>query len=538
MSKRLLLPLLLLVLTLILQAPEVSAQTFGASPYVSGDWIVTDDEDGAALLDYLGDETDLVLPEKIGDRPVTRLGRDLFMGNLRLRSVIIPSAVKKMENNIFSGCVSLEKVSLPYLITQIGSGTFKDCVSLKEISIPATVRSIGSFAFQNCASLVQVLLPKVSSIGDQAFENCTSLTLVSVSRNLSSVGPKAFRNTPWLERQPGEFVFTGRSVLIEYRGSGADVRVPTGTTMIAGAFEDHDEIETVFLPETVRNIGKNAFKNAVNLRSVNIPQYVTTIGESAFEGCRSLEEAAIPALVQSIGRAAFMGAEKITSVTIPEKVRTLPALAFSECDALREVYLSPFLEKFDAKTFLDSPNVVTRTAWRSGAQRSAAEHGVPNLSDFQILGDLALSRIEGGWQVERYLGCGDVVEIPRRVGTVPVVSIAPGAFQNNAAVRVVSLPASVASIGSWAFSDMENLEYISLPPGLKSVGDYVFQGSSRLVSVMLPRRLREISPLSFYSYDTVLCTPEDSYAAEYLTGIGFERIGTDCYRRGIEWEEE
>lgn len=86
-------------------------------------------------------------------------------------------------------------------------------------------------------------------------------------------------------------------------------------------------IESVEIPNSVTNIGYNAFYYCNNLTSVTIPNSVTRIGESAFDYCNNLTNITIPNSVTSIGRNAFRSCTSL-SVTIPDSVTTIGNNAF------------------------------------------------------------------------------------------------------------------------------------------------------------------------------------------------------------------
>jgi hypothetical protein len=56
------------------------------------------------------------------------------------------------------------------------------------------------------------------------------------------------------------------------------------------------------IPNTVKSIEKNTFRNCESLQSVPIPDSVEIIGQNAFSGCRSLRFIHIPACVKNVGR--------------------------------------------------------------------------------------------------------------------------------------------------------------------------------------------------------------------------------------------
>jgi len=61
-----------------------------------------------------------------------------------------------------------------------------------------------------------------------------------------------------------------------------------------------NSLTSVTIPNSVTNIGNQAFMSCTNLSSVTIPNGVTSIGQSAFEDCKSLTSVNIPNSVASI----------------------------------------------------------------------------------------------------------------------------------------------------------------------------------------------------------------------------------------------
>ena len=73
------------------------------------------------------------------------------------------------------------------------------------------------------------------------------------------------------------------------------------TTLVAYRSKDTNYI----IPNSVTNIGDEAFDCCVSLTSINIPDSVTSIGRSAFSRCTSLTSINIPDGVTNIGDRAF-----------------------------------------------------------------------------------------------------------------------------------------------------------------------------------------------------------------------------------------
>jgi hypothetical protein len=70
------------------------------------------------------------------------------------------------------------------------------------------------------------------------------------------------------------------------------------------------------IPDSVKSIGLDAFKNFEDLTAVSIPNSVTSIGSSAFQNCVKLTAVSIPSSVTSIGDLAFKGCSLLKNITL------------------------------------------------------------------------------------------------------------------------------------------------------------------------------------------------------------------------------
>lgn len=95
----------------------------------------------------------------------------------------------------------------------------------------------------------------------------------------------------------------------------------------------------VAIPDSVKTIGGEAFKNNTRITKVTFNNGLTSIGNGAFSGCENLTEIALPDTLQIIDDDAFYNC-KITSVKIPDGVKKIGEWAFYCCRNLEEVTLS------------------------------------------------------------------------------------------------------------------------------------------------------------------------------------------------------
>ena len=170
-------------------------------------------------------ETDVVIPDKHNNKPVTAIGVSAFEGcRSQLTSVEIPDTVTRIERYAFYECKRLTKVVVPDSVTYIGFGAFYHCRELVSISLPFVGESaeaeenthlryvfgesipdalekvvitggkeIADNAFLGCGNLVSLELPfGIERIGEHAFASCTKLTTLEIPAGVTEIGTGAF----------------------------------------------------------------------------------------------------------------------------------------------------------------------------------------------------------------------------------------------------------------------------------------------------------------------------------------------------------
>ncbi len=154
---------------------------------------------------------------------------------------------------------TLSKVTL--LSDKVTECAFFGFTMLEEVEI-ANATEIGKSAFNGCTKLTNVALPKVEKLYDNAFSGCTALQKVD---------------------------FTGNSVLT-YVGDGAF----NGCSYLGYHYVSDSEADLIVkLPESVKYIGANAFKDCVNLKYIELGKgedAKTVLRTGAFAGCTELKK--------------------------------------------------------------------------------------------------------------------------------------------------------------------------------------------------------------------------------------------------------
>ncbi len=78
------------------------------------------------IIEYTGNELDVEIPSVINGSPVVYIGEEAFKGK-QIRSLVIPSGVKKIDWFAFSGCTVLESITVPSSVMSVGYGAFDYC---------------------------------------------------------------------------------------------------------------------------------------------------------------------------------------------------------------------------------------------------------------------------------------------------------------------------------------------------------------------------------------------------------------------------
>lgn len=121
-------------------------------------------------------------------------GAKLFINNMEMSEITIPSDITEIKSYAFIGCSSLTSVTIPDTVTLIGDYSFSMCSNLISITIPNSVASIGAYAFSSCSSLKNITIPnRIKVIGNYTFNYCSSLKSIIIPDSVTSVGNNAFR---------------------------------------------------------------------------------------------------------------------------------------------------------------------------------------------------------------------------------------------------------------------------------------------------------------------------------------------------------
>ena len=133
------------------------------------------DAETRRIDNYLGSDTVVEVPERIGDSKVSIIGSYAFeitrnREMVNLQEVVIPDGVIGIGFRAFSGCAKLKQITLPNTLEEIDDFVFDGCKSLAAIELPEGLKRIGYRTFAGCGSLTTLKIPSsVTQIDEDAF---------------------------------------------------------------------------------------------------------------------------------------------------------------------------------------------------------------------------------------------------------------------------------------------------------------------------------------------------------------------------------
>ena len=418
-----------------------------------------------------------------------------------LRSIRLPRHTREIGNRAFSHCRKLEYVEMPRYVEYIGEETFYECERLTDIRFPEGLQEIGKECFYNCRSLEYVKLPStLTTIGDQAFAFCplTTLHLPSGLRTLgyNSLNGTLLReiniprdthiergmpgNNKQLERivvERGNREYTSdNGILYDYNGTvllqtpngyRGQLSLPEGVEEIAPFSCKDSNISSVYLPSTVRRIGKSAFQACPNLTSISIPHQVSVIEPYTFADCANLGHVDLGDNVSSIGQEAFRGCKSLHDLIIPQCVVQLGKEVFKECCGLHEVSIPEGVTSLPVGCFRDCNGLLS-------------------------------------------------VQLPSRL-----ISIGDEAFRGCQILPSVVIPQGVTTIGDEVFRSCDEIQEIVIPSSVTTIGKKPFTKCPKLVRIVCESNYPPMLK-STDSKNVVVIVPQGT-AALYKKASGWKK---------------
>lgn len=140
--------------------------------------------------------------------------------------------------------------------------------------------------------------------------------------------------------------------------------------------ETHITIPEEVEDRKLRRIGPNTFERNRHLKSVYIPDSVANIGYAAFYVCNKLKEIHLPKGLLVIERSAFNYCKALEKVSIPQGTLHIDTRAFYDCSELEEIYIPDSVGYIGEEAFKNCKKLTIICESGSYAEEYAKENGI------------------------------------------------------------------------------------------------------------------------------------------------------------------
>lgn len=255
--------------TRIIAAAFARAGTSMHSKFTSLDYYILKNNEpeyivdrNGSILNYLGSDTDLVVPDSINGIQPTSISQKCFW-NQNINSIKLPDSVTDIEKYAFYG-------------TELSSIEGNNVENINECS------------FYECEKLSNIKFPELRYIGKQSLYGCNTLSNIDLS-NVKEIGSEALYGCKSLPKQPD---FSSVDWVAEKGLAGtyfSTIHLPNCTRADDNAFDGCTAEEIVL--NKAKSIGSNAFNNCKNLKVLYAPKVK---GFDGCSGCTNLKTIFVP----------------------------------------------------------------------------------------------------------------------------------------------------------------------------------------------------------------------------------------------------
>ena len=244
---------------------------------------------------------------------VSILGDSLIGSNAT--KIILPDTVSSnLSGMVFNGMNKLTTIELSStsknlklvdgnLYSYDGKRFIKYMGSSKNFTVPEGVETVVSYCITK--SMTTLNLPStLKVIEGYALINMSGVNLLNIPASVTTMNTFSFYYNTKLRVAEGSATYKSIDDVLILNKAGTKVIMASRNAT------------TYNIPNTVTEIGQNAFYWCNKMTSITIPDSVTVIGAGAFGGCSSLKEITIPQSVTSIGADAFIYCGNLTAINI------------------------------------------------------------------------------------------------------------------------------------------------------------------------------------------------------------------------------
>lgn len=271
------------------------------------------------------------------------LGKRYFRENLdsSIVSYTVPEGIESIEEDAFQYENGLKTVILPTTLNSIGSNAFNGSKGLTLVNIPENVKSIYMAAFR-WTNMAHVYLPEtLTYIANDSFSDYPAMPMFHVVKN-SYAHKYAIDNNLKFKLHK---TISGAAIK-------DDVVIADGIECVPGHVLENTDVKTLRISSTVKTIEEYAFADCKSLTKIDLQEGLTRIGEGAFlstDKTDKVDTIVIPSSVVEIGKNAFAG-RIFKHIEFKPGIKKIASGAFSDA-AIVKIDLPDTVEEVAPEAF-------------------------------------------------------------------------------------------------------------------------------------------------------------------------------------------
>ena len=325
----------------------------------------------------------IVIPSTVQDNngeeyTVTGIDHYAFMDCVKLQNIVLPNTIQEVGVSAFQGCILLKNITLPQSVVKVGSNGFKGCISLASIEF-GNIEKIENHCLDGCSSIENLLIPNtVKEIGYDAFAGCnflSNITFQSGHKKLYLADHNIYGSL--FAECSLDSVFIGRNLTYKSNES----YTPESYRSFS-PFSKSKKLRSVYVSDSVTNIGTHMFYNCENLENIYGMNNVDSIGEYCFAGTK-IKKFCAPSLRTFGGYGyAFDKCQNLEELVLG-KIENVTGYSIGDCPNLRNIYIGTelktigstrFFEKFRGKLYIFS-NKLSTVLYQEAYDKTYTEYG-------------------------------------------------------------------------------------------------------------------------------------------------------------------
>lgn len=111
------------------------------------------------ITGFIGTEREIVIPDTIEGRPVTKIAASAFKG-YDMTYIGLPETLEEIGEFAFEECNCLESITFPNGLKRVEQGAFYECKALNDVQINEALSYLGLRVFGECNALKEIVLPE------------------------------------------------------------------------------------------------------------------------------------------------------------------------------------------------------------------------------------------------------------------------------------------------------------------------------------------------------------------------------------------